>query len=192
MRRIALIATAVVLTCGALAGCVRLPLAAPQASVDNLQLARTAVAQPVQVGRFALAPGLDASLDKGISARGSVMFSSYEDSMAAYLREVLVTELKAAGRVDEQSPVVITGWLTRSSLEAPVSATGHGELGARFVVSFASQARYDRELSVTSEWPSAFVGADAIPTAFNQYTQLMYKLVGKLLADPDFQAATRR
>lgn len=190
MARLGTILSACVLACGVLPGCVRMPLAQPQASLANLQMARASMARPVQVGQFALAPGLDPSLDKGISARGSVMTSPYNDSMAAYLREVLVTELQAAGRIDARSPITLTGWLTRSSLQAPVG-TGQGELGARFVVTSASATLYDRELSVSSQWPSAFVGADAIPTAFTQYSTLMHTLVGKLLADADFQAATR-
>lgn len=184
-------AAAVVLAVGAsLGGCVRMPLAPPQASLANLQLARQALPQPLQVGSFQLGAGLPPSVDQGISARGSVMTSPYGDSMSAYLREVLVTELRAAGRLDPLSDRVVSGELTRSELDASVG-TGRGALAARIRLHVAGQARYDRELSVSHEWPSAFVGADAIPTAFYEYTHLMHKLVGQLLQDPDFQSALK-
>lgn len=176
-----------------LTACVRMPLSAPQPSLANVQLARVGMVKSVQVGTFALASGLDPALDKGVSARGSSMSSPFNDSMSAYLREVLITELKAAGRFDARSDLTVSGWLTRSELAAGAGASdmGQGALGARFVVKTPTQTLYDRELKVSHQWPSAFMGVEAIPTAFYEYNALMLKLVGQLLADPDFQKSVR-
>lgn len=50
-------------------------------------------------------------------------------------------------------------------------------------------------VSVTHEWPSAFMGAIAIPDAINQYTQMYSRLLEKLFADeelPDISSASQQ
>jgi hypothetical protein len=112
-------------------------------------------------------------------------------SFAEYLRETLIIELKSAGLLNPSSPVVITGFLQESQVD-PAISEGSAKLAARFVVMRAGSAVYDKELTVSSKWESSFLGAVAIPAAINEYTALYRKLVGVLLDDPTFQAATRK
>jgi hypothetical protein len=86
---------------------------------------------------------------------------------------------------------VITGFLQESQVD-PAISEGSAKLAARFVVMRAGSAVYDKELTVSSKWESSFLGAVAIPAAINEYTALYRKLVGVLLDDPTFQAATRK
>lgn len=112
-------------------------------------------------------------------------------SFSQYLRETLIVELKSAGLLNPASPAVITGFLTESEVDSGMSE-GSGKVSARFVVTRSGSAVYDRELSVSSKWPSSFVGAVAIPAAINEYTALYRKLVGALLDDQKFQDVTRK
>ena len=143
------------------------------------------------MGQFALAPGKDKSLDTSISVRASSASAPTGGSFAEYLRETLIVELKSAGLLNTASPAVITGFLTESQID-PAISEGSAKLGARFVVTRAGSAVYDKELTVSSKWESSFVGAVAIPAAINEYTALYRKLVGALLDDPKFQEATRK
>jgi hypothetical protein len=70
--------------------------------------------------------------------------------------------------------------------------TGKGKLGARFVVTRSNTVRYDRELSVDSEWESSFMGGVAIPLAAQNYEGLYRKLVAKLIDDAAFRAAVAK
>ncbi|NLA68351.1 MAG: hypothetical protein GX856_08945 [Gammaproteobacteria bacterium] len=49
---------------------------------------------------------------------------------------------------------------------------------------------YDRTLRVDHEWDSSFLGAIAIPTAFDNYAAAVQKLLQALFTDPGFVAAT--
>jgi hypothetical protein len=51
---------------------------------------------------------------------------------------------------------------------------------------------FDKTLSAETVWDSNFLGAVAIPDAFNHYTGLFAELAGKLYADPEFVAAARK
>jgi len=174
-----------------LTGCAAVPLGTPIASMENIQSAKSAGLGPTAVGEFKLATGKDARIDKEVGIRGSTVVSPYGQSLAAYLGETLKTELAAAGLLDAASTTVIKGFLTESTLDAGIGE-GKGSLAARFVVVRGSDTRYDKELRVNAVWESSFVGAVAIPTARNEYTLLYRKLVGMLLADPEFRKAVAR
>jgi hypothetical protein len=184
------IAVAGAVTIALLTGCAT-QLGSPAASADNTTKARATGMGAVQVGEFALSPGKDKSLDSSISVRATSLSAPTGGSFSQYLRETLIVELKSAGLLNPTSPAVITGFLTESQVD-PAMSEGSGKLSARFMVTRAGSTVYDRELSVSSKWPSSFVGAVAIPAAINEYTTLYRKLVGALLDDPKFQEVTRK
>jgi hypothetical protein len=186
MRRFSLFVVA--LASVALSGCMQMPLSY-QPSVENLETLKASHMAPANVGTFALAPGKPASLDQTISARGSTAVPP-NNSFSLFLKDALKQELVSAGKYDPKSDLVISGELTQSSLEAPISATGHGVLGARFKVDRDNQVVYDKELTESAEWYSAFMGVDAIPTALREYAALYKKLLGRLFSDKEFQQAT--
>lgn len=171
-----------------LSGCMQMPLSY-QPTLENIEKIRTSNMAPVSVGSFAVAPGKPASLDTTISARGSTAVAP-EGSFSQHLKAALTQDLRSAGKYDPDSTIVISGLLTENSLEAPVG-TGKGALGAVFMVKRKGQAVYEKELSERSEWPSAFVGAEAIPTALSQYASLYKKLLSKLFGDEGFKKATQ-
>ena len=167
-------------------GCANITVPAPQATLANVNAAKQ-LPSAVKVGGFKLAAGLDPSMDKGISARGANTLSAPSgQSFSAYLRDVLITDLRAANKLDEASAIQVTGELTKSELEAGMS-TGTATLGARFMVTRANSICLDKELTATGQWESSFMAAVAVPAAFNGYTALYPELAGKLLRDPDFQ-----
>jgi hypothetical protein len=173
-----------------LAGCAT-PMGTPQASIDNTTRLRTAALAPASLGSFTLASGQSASLDQGVSLRGSRVHSPYNESFAQYLKETLRVELDAAGLLDPASPAVISGTLTESDADAAIG-TGTARLAARFVVTRGQAVTYDRTLRADASWESSFIGAVAIPLAAGQYQGLYRKLAGQLFEDPEFRKALAR
>ncbi|CAL8479130.1 hypothetical protein CBA19CS22_35610 [Caballeronia novacaledonica] len=170
-----------------LAGCMQIPMHAPQPSVENLAKLRRADPPPgkVEIGRFSLDPSQPEGMDRSVSVRGSTVTSPVKDSMAQYLGEALRVELQSAGLLDPQANTIISGTLLDSTLNGPIG-TGNASLTARFVVKRSEAVQYDRTLHVDSTWDSPFVGAIAIPEAARQYEGLYRKLIGMLLDDESF------
>jgi hypothetical protein len=166
-------------------GCAHITAPAPQPSMANVNAAK-ALASTVNVGSFKLAAGLSPSIDESISVRGSnTLKPPGGTSFSNYLREVLITELRAGNKLDEASRIIITGELTKSELDAGMT-TGTATVGARFVATRADGVCFDKELAATGKWESSFLGAVAVPAAFNHYTALYPELVGKLVAESEF------
>jgi len=188
MRASVLVLLAVV---GLTAAACATPMAAPGPSIDNLQRLRRAEVPPMALGEFRLAPGLPADMDRRVNVRGSTVTSPTGGSYALFLKETLAAELRAAGRLDAASGIVISGQLTESEADAGLDV-GIARLGATFVVTRDGREVYRKALRAEERWVSSFYGAVAIPMALNQYTGLYGKLVTRLLEDPDFGAAIQR
>lgn len=171
-----------------LSGCAQIPLGQPTAKIEIIEKARGSRTAPVNVGVFKPDPKLGADNDRGINVRSNTVSSPVEGSFAQYLRETLLADLKASGLYDANSPAILSGFLTESILDTAIE-TGRANLGARFVLTNGGKTVYDKELKVSSSWPSSFVGAIAIPEGINQYSSLYHRLVGELLSDPDYQKA---
>jgi hypothetical protein len=172
-------------------GCAQLRMGAPIPSIENIQKARAAGIAPVSLGAFKPAPGKDAAMDQRVVVRTNTIFSPFDNSFAAYLRETLATDLRAAGLLDPASRIVISGTLTESVLDAP-SGPARGVVAARFTVERNGVVAYARELRAEAAWTAGFIGVEAIPTAMNQYGLLYRSLVTQLLDDPAFRAAAAR
>ncbi len=159
------------------------------ASVENVRQLRSSEMSPVSVGEFKLAAGRPKAIDTSITSRASSM-EPEQGSMSAYLRDALIAELKVAGKFDPDAPAMITGELTDSELNTNVG-TADGTLGARFVVSDRGAEKYNQLHTVKASWESSFIGAIAIPKAYQEYLALYQKLFAKLFGDPSFVEATR-
>lgn len=175
-----------------LSGCVQMTMGPHQAQLQNIELLRKSEIASMNVGPFALEKGKEADLNKNVNIRGSTLSPANDATFSDYLRDGIIAELQASGKYDPASTLVIKGWLTDSQVTAPVSDIGRGSLGARFNLSRAGNTVYERTLQVEAQWPSAFIGADAIPTAANQYTSLFKKLITRLFEDKDFLAEARK
>lgn len=170
----------------AASGCANITAPAPQPTMANVTAAKQ-LPESVKVGEFKLAAGLSPSVDQSISIRGSNTLNAQSGhGFSHYLREVLITELRAGNKLDSASAITITGELTKSELEAGMSI-GTGTVSARFVVTRTDGICLDKELTATGQWESSFMAAVAVPTAFNHYTALYPELAGKLLTDADFK-----
>ncbi len=165
----------------------------PKPTIENTVRMRAGgpVLGAMAVGEFRLDAALPASVDRGVSVRSNMVRSPLENSFAQYLRETLRVELQSAGLLDPHSDTVITGSLLKSSIEAPVG-TGRATLAARFVVTRTATVLYDRILTASTEWDSAFLGVSAIPQAAGQYESLYRSLIGQLLEDAAFRAAVAK
>ncbi|RYY93581.1 MAG: hypothetical protein EOO24_26495 [Comamonadaceae bacterium] len=176
----------------ALGGCAIAPLGAPAPSLQNITKARAAGIAPVTLGAFRLAQGVDPAVDQRIVIRSNTLHSPFGSSFAAYLRETLAADLRAAGLLDAASPVVITGELVDSRIDVPMgTAPASGAVSARFAVTRLGTKVYEREFTARSEWMTTFLGVETIPMAMGRYELLYRELAAMLLDDPSFQRAAR-
>jgi hypothetical protein len=175
----------VAMTVLSVVGCANVTVPAAQPSAGNVSAAKQ-LPQAVKVGNFKLAAGLSPSADKSISVRGSNTLNAPSgQTFSGYLRDVLITDLRAANKLDEASAITISGELTASEMEAGMSV-GTAQVSARFKVTRSDSVCLDKALSATAQWESSFVAAIAVPAAFNQYSALYPELAGKLLKDAEF------
>ncbi len=185
MKALAAALAALVLT-----ACATGPVPQGGPTLANIQLLRGELIAPMAVGPFALAPGKPASMDRTIVVRAGAASPPEGKSFARFLASTLETELRGAGKLDPASTVVVTGLLTHSEANANMPEAS-ARLAAVFVVTREGRKVFEKELSAESRWKSQFIGALAIPEAFDAYTALYPKLVGTLLADEDFRRAVK-
>ena len=190
MMRFGLIAAALAAMVS-LAGCGSVPLPQHQASVEAIQSLRGGDLAPMKVGAFTRDPKMPATQDKSIVSRSVTVTSPDGESFAAYLGNVLKTDLEAAGKLDPASGLEVRGVLTTNELSTGIG-TGKGALGARFTLMRKGAPVYDKSLVAQQEWDGNFIGAVAIPDAINHYMSLYKELVEKLLKDDEFRKAASR
>lgn len=172
-------------------GCASVKLPPPTAKVETVQALRFANLTPAAVGEFRLEDGKDPNTDTTVGGLRGSSVAAASGSFSQQLKEEIITNLKAAALYDENSPIRIEGRLTDSYVDAAVKV-GTGRLAARFIVNRDGKRVYDKELVVESTWPSAFVGAVAIPKAINEYGALYKKLAEKLFTDNKFKLALKQ
>lgn len=172
------------------AGCAQsLPNHEP--TMQSLRVLRGSTLPAMQVGQFALAPGKPASMDRSVTLRSVTIHSPDGNSFAQYLGKTVETDLRAAGKLDPRSPFVIKGLLTDSGAGAGIG-TGEASLAATFSVLKDDREIFHKDISVSAQWDSSFIGAVAIPAAINQYFALYEKLASQFFADKDFVAAVTK
>lgn len=170
-----------------LGGCVSQPAMTYQASIDNTEVLLAHPTGKLSVGHVDAAAGV---ANAHLSVRGSELTGGSDGTFAGYLHDALTTELKAAGRFDASSATRIDATLTHNELDGGAVKNAKAVLAARFVVSKDGKTAYDKILTASHQWESSFIGAVAIPAAFQNYPAAMQKLVAKLFNDPEFiQAA---
>ena len=177
--------------CATLDGCASVTMPPPTASASNVEKLRAANLAPAGLGKFGLAAGVNPEIDQTLGGLRGSSVRAASGSFSQQLKDVILTELNAAGLYDEKSPFQIGAQLTDSQVDAAIG-TGTARLGANFTVDKAGQRLFEKTLSVDSRWDSSFVGAIAIPEAMNQYTALYKELAGKLFDDRDFRSILAR
>jgi hypothetical protein len=180
---------AFVLALGLLSGCATM-LPSPAVTFDSVRSLRAAGTPPLALGDFTRVPELSEARDRSIGIRADSLQPPQGGTFSGYLRDTFAAELAGAGLLDPNSPWVLSAQLTRSNVSTGGSQS-RGELGARFRVVSGGAIVFEKEIVLEDEWPSAFLGAEAIPDAMNHYTALYPKLLAALVADPEFKAALR-
>jgi hypothetical protein len=169
--------------------CATPPMAPPQATLDNIQALRASNLTAMRVGDFTAGPGRPTQMDKRIVVRAGAQ-AAPNGSYARYLADKIRAELQGGGRFDANSATVLSGVITDSHVDSSLPL-GHANLSVRFTLVRDGKAVFEKTLSVDATWESNFIGAAAIPFAFNNYTGLFNQIVTKLFADPDFRAAAK-
>lgn len=188
----ALVRSALVATLALQSACVSMVASKYQPGLANAEiLSRQLDAAPLRVGRFSADPKLDS---KPLNVRGSTLSGGEDGKFSTYLRDALSTELRTAGRLDDNAASEISGELLQNRLNGGGAAVGDGQatVQARFVIKRDGAQVYDRTLTAEHHWPSSFMGPIAIPAAFDNYTATVQKLLQQLFSDPQFERATAR
>lgn len=159
-------------------------------SIDNVEAFKKSGTEALRTGAFAVAPGLKTGA--AISLRASSMVSGIGSNYGDYLAFALRQELELANLYNPQSPVEISGTLLENDIHAGGFSTNDGLIAARFIVKQGPQVRFDKIKQISQQWESSFAGAVAIPLAASNYPIMVQKLIGQLLADPEFIQALRK
>jgi len=171
-----------------LVGCVHTPAPTYAPGNDNLMALRAQPGARLAVDRFEAAPGVP---NTRLGLRGNGMSGGSDGTYTTYLQQALEAELRNANRLDPESGSRISGVLLANELNAAGARTGTASIRARFVVTRDGVVAYDKPLQADHEWESSFIGAIAVPAAMENYVATLQKLIGVLLADPDFVEASR-
>lgn len=184
MRKSLFPAASTLLASMLLTGCLTVPNIPYQAGVKNSATLLAAKHQPMRVDHFDAAAGVE---NRKLNVRGanSLSGSASDGTFSTYLREALQTELATAGVLDPNASLVVTGTLLQNKL-----SDRNAVVGARFVVKRDGETVYDRALTAQHSWESSFMGAIAIPAAFQNHVATVQMLLGQLFSDPDFKRAT--
>lgn len=174
--------------CALASGCAT-TLSPHQPSIDTVTALRSSGLEKLAVGDFKLAPGAKPDIDRSVSSRASSA-SPKEGTFSDYLKAALVSDLKASGLYDPSAPVSIQGQLVDAQLDTGMS-TGRALISAHFLVISAGQTIFDKTLKDEHTWDSSFIGAVAIPRAFNEYQAGYAGLLGQLYKDPEFLKACK-
>lgn len=167
-------------------GCMSVKLPAPQAQLDSVVLLRDSGISPVSVGNFALSADKKPAIDKSASARGSTI-AAESGSFSTYLRDTLISDLKAAGKYVDGAATSIEGELAENTLNAAATREASATLAARFKVRKGGDLVYNKVIVQQAKWPSSFVGAIAIPDAFNHFGDQFRLILLQLYKDAEFQ-----
>jgi hypothetical protein len=170
----------------ALSGCATFKLAPPQAAMDNVMALRAAEIPAMNAGKFVLAAGKPANIDKRVTVRGSSVTADGGRTFSDHLKATLISDLTAAGKYDAAAPVVIEGELTDNTLNAAGARTANAFMAVRFRVLRGDRTVYDRRIEQPATWDSSFVGMVAIPDAINHFTEQFRLVLLKLYRDPEF------
>ena len=158
-------------------------------SIDNVEAIKKAGISPPKTGTITVTPGLKTAA--AIQLRANSMVSGVGSNYGDYIASALRQELELAKLFNAQSDTEISGTLLQNDINAGGFSTNDGFIEVRFVVKRGTQVRFDKAKKITHEWPSSFAGAVAIPLAANNYPIMVQKLIGALIADPDFIASLR-
>jgi hypothetical protein len=180
---------ALIMSLLALGGCVHEKMAEAQPSVATIKAAQSFDMMPLAVGPVVASPA-DAAFDRHIVIRGSTM-APPTGRFSSFLRETLIAELRAAGRYDPESHMIVSAVLTENSASEGFKQ-GTGVELATFRVTRDGQTIFEGPIRAEVNWPSSFIGAVAIPNAFRTHSSLSNTLVAHLFADTGFQAAVAR
>jgi hypothetical protein len=172
-------------------GCANVKLAQPQPAMANVVAARALEVAAVNVGKFSLAADAKPGIDKRVTVRGSPISAEGSGSFAQYLKDTLVSDLKAAGKYDAAAPLTIEGELTDNTLNAAGTRTADAFMAVRFRVLNGGHSRFDKRIEQRAQWQSSFVGMVAIPDAINHFTEQFQLVLLKLYKDPEFQRALK-
>lgn len=173
-----------------LAGCAATPVDPPQTSVNVVRAMLAANIPPLRVGMFRAAPSGNVD-DREIRLRAAGIKAPSGSSFSSHMGETLSEQLRIVGKLDPSSPYEISGTMLENGAN-PAIGKAKGILKFDFRLTHDGKPRFEKILSVETQWNSSFIGALAIPEAERQYMGLYPELIAKLVNDPEFRAALQR
>lgn len=172
-----------------LSGCATLTAPSYNTNFDNVRLLRNENLKSVRIGAFTISPSIASGGEKLLLR--AVNYSPPAGNFATYLQNAIKEELKDARLFDLTSSIEISSVLLENSIDISSFSVGKAEIKAQFTVRDAGVLKYDKKMSATHSWESAFAGYIAIPSAQSNYPAVVRKLITMLFSDPDFLSVLR-
>jgi hypothetical protein len=173
-----------------ISACIHAPVDQVGPSFETVKLIRATSFPPVGLGQFTVAPS-QSNFAKRINIRGSTMGPPKGSDFPTFLKQTLMDQLVASGRYDPTSTIQISAEMTKNKAGENLSK-GAAQIAATFIIKRGEQVLFSRNYEAENRWKSDFIGAIAIPEAFEQYNELYGQIVRRTLSDPEFTSALAR
>jgi hypothetical protein len=156
-----------------------------QSSSYNVDALRLNNANSCRVGNILNAETRD--VEDPISFRGLSSFvSPVGDTYGDYITRALKDELMLAGIYSENSPLEISGTMTKHIFDASGTNVGVGDIAVEFVVTSAGTIVYKKTHSVHKEYVTGFNGIEASTNMQRAHTETVEELLNRFYKDPEF------
>lgn len=121
-----------------------------------------------------------------VYARMATLKSPYKGTFAGYIKSALKIELQKAKIFAQNSDYEISCALQKNVVDANGISVGEGEIEAKFTVKENGGIVFDKVVSATHQWKSAFIAGFAVSAAKRSYPVLVRNLLINLFNDPEF------
>lgn len=173
-----------ILIVAGLVGCASQPVPKYSASYINVETLKDPPKTAVGVQSFGGGP-------RRLSVRGHGAVSPVGVGFANYVQDALTQELSKADLFQPPSALQIGGQVIATDIDASASG-GRTTLTVEFTVTQGSTLRLRKQFSTVYPWESSFIGAIAIPRAYQTYPKAVEMLLRQLYQDTQFQQVLRR
>lgn len=159
-------------------------------STNNIDKLRKSGDSKISVGKFSAEKGKESDIN-GLTMRGSTFASPYNNSYPDYLQTALQDELSFAGRLGNDSKIVVSGVMLDNKFDGSGINVGMASVSAKIVVMRNGEQKYSKVVKTDHQWESYFAAFNAMPAAQIAYVNMIQKFLGELYADQDFVNAIK-
>lgn len=126
-----------------------------------------------------------------ITLRGSSL-SSPDGTFAKYLENALVQDFKELSVYDPSAGTRVDATILKNDIDVSGISTGQGLMEVEIRVSRGAERRLVKTFKASTQFPSSFAGAVAIPKGQSEYGNLVRTLLRQVYEDQEFINAVKK